>query len=51
MVGEDKWQKVRIEFEYESRNFLKHMHEASDVRFDYLLASITGRSVRWRWWS
>ncbi len=29
-VGEDKWQKVRIEFEYESRNFLKHMHEASE---------------------
>jgi predicted RNA-binding protein with PUA-like domain len=29
-VGEDKWQKVRIEFEYESRNFLKHMHAASE---------------------
>jgi hypothetical protein len=29
-VGEDKWQKVRIEFEYESRNFLKHMHVASE---------------------
>jgi hypothetical protein len=29
-VGEEKWQKVRIEFEYESRNFLKHMHEASE---------------------
>jgi Homing endonuclease associated repeat len=23
-----KWQPVRIEFEYESRNFLKHMHDA-----------------------
>ncbi len=29
-VEEDKWQRVRIEFEYESRNFLKHMHEASE---------------------
>jgi len=28
-VGEDRWERVRIEFEYESRNFLKHMHEAS----------------------
>lgn len=25
-VGGDRWQKVRIEFEYESRNFQKHMH-------------------------
>jgi hypothetical protein len=29
-VDGDKWEKVRIEFEYESRNFLKHMHEASE---------------------
>ena len=29
-VEEDRWQRVRIEFEYESRNFLKHMHEASE---------------------
>jgi HNH endonuclease len=28
-VGEDRSQLVRIEFEYESRNFLKHMHDAS----------------------
>jgi Homing endonuclease associated repeat len=28
-VEEDRWERVRIEFEYESRNFLKHMHEAS----------------------
>jgi len=28
-VGEERCQLVRIEFEYESRNFLKHMHEAS----------------------
>jgi hypothetical protein len=28
-VAEGKCQLVRIEFEYESRNFLKHMHEAS----------------------
>jgi hypothetical protein len=27
MVGEDRWQLVRIEFEHESRNFLKHMHD------------------------
>ena len=25
-----KWQRVRIEFEYESRNFLKHLHEVKD---------------------
>lgn len=29
-VDEDRWQRVRIEFEYESRNFLRHMHEASE---------------------
>ena len=26
LVEEDRWQRVRIEFEYESRNFLTHMH-------------------------
>jgi hypothetical protein len=26
MVGEDRWQKVIIELEYESRNFVKHNH-------------------------
>jgi hypothetical protein len=25
-VGKNRWQLVRIEFEYESRNFIKHMH-------------------------
>jgi hypothetical protein len=29
-LDEDQWQHVRIEFEYESRNFLKHQHERSD---------------------
>jgi len=29
-IGEEKWQYVRIEFEYESRNFVKHMHDASE---------------------
>lgn len=29
LVGPDRCQRVRIEFEYDSRNFLKHMHEAS----------------------
>ena len=29
LVGPGKCQRVRIEFEYESRNFLRHMHEAS----------------------
>jgi ADP-ribose pyrophosphatase YjhB (NUDIX family) len=29
-VDEGVWQKVRIEFEYESRNFLKHLHRAED---------------------
>jgi hypothetical protein len=28
-VGDERCQLVRIEFEFESRNFLKHMHEAS----------------------
>jgi Homing endonuclease associated repeat len=27
VVGENRLQRARIEFEYESRNFLKHMHE------------------------
>jgi Homing endonuclease associated repeat len=30
LVEDDRWQRVVIEFEYESRNFLKHMHEASE---------------------
>jgi len=29
-VGTDRWQRVRIEFEFESRNFLKHLHSAED---------------------
>ena len=29
LVGEDKCELVKIEFEHESRNFLKHMHDAS----------------------
>jgi hypothetical protein len=29
-VEEVKWERVRIEFEYESRNFLKHLHEAGE---------------------
>ena len=29
-IGDERWQRVRIEFEYESRNFLKHMHEESE---------------------
>jgi hypothetical protein len=27
-VDEERWQRILIEFEYESRNFLKHLHEA-----------------------
>jgi hypothetical protein len=30
LVDEERWQRVRIEFEYESRNFLKHMHELNE---------------------
>ena len=26
-VDKDRWQRVRIEFEFESRNFLAHMHD------------------------
>jgi hypothetical protein len=29
-LSEEKWQQVRIEFEYESRNFLRHFHNAND---------------------
>jgi hypothetical protein len=29
LVDVDRWQPVRIEFEYESRNFLRHMHDPS----------------------
>jgi hypothetical protein len=29
LVDVDRWQPVKIEFEYESRNFLKHMHDPS----------------------
>ncbi len=29
-VDEERWQKIWIEFEYESRNFLKHMHKIQD---------------------
>jgi hypothetical protein len=29
-IERDRWQRVRIEFEYESRNFVKHGHEVSD---------------------
>jgi len=29
-VEGDRWQKVRIEFEFESRNFLKHLHRVED---------------------
>jgi hypothetical protein len=29
LVAEDRLQNVRIEFEYESRNFLRHLHNAS----------------------
>jgi hypothetical protein len=28
-VGPERWQRVRIEFEFESRNFLAHMHPAA----------------------
>jgi hypothetical protein len=30
MIDEDRCQLVKIEFEHESRNFLKHMHLASE---------------------
>jgi Homing endonuclease associated repeat len=29
-IEKDRWQRVRIEFEYESRNFLKHLHRTAD---------------------
>lgn len=30
LVEEERWQRERIEFEYESRNFLRHMHDANE---------------------
>ncbi|HEY5029176.1 MAG TPA: hypothetical protein VIK39_12260 [Candidatus Angelobacter sp.] len=30
LVGDDKWQRIKIEFEYENRNFLKYMHDAKE---------------------
>jgi hypothetical protein len=30
LVEEERWQRVRIEFEYESRNFLRHLHPVND---------------------
>lgn len=30
LVEDERWQQVRIEFEFESRNFLKHLHRAED---------------------
>jgi Homing endonuclease associated repeat len=29
-IEPNRWQRVRIEFEYESRNFFEHMHQAGD---------------------
>jgi Homing endonuclease associated repeat len=29
-IGEERWQRLRIEFEYESRNFLRHMHDPNE---------------------
>ncbi len=29
-MGQNRWQRVRIEFEYESHSFLTHMHSATD---------------------
>jgi hypothetical protein len=29
LVGDELWQRVLIEFEYESRNFLKHLHDVN----------------------
>jgi hypothetical protein len=29
-IEPNRWQRVRIEFEYESRNFFEHMHQAAD---------------------
>jgi hypothetical protein len=29
-VEKGRWQKVRVEFEFESRNFLRHLHRAED---------------------
>ncbi len=48
-VEGDRWQQVRIEFEYESRNFLKHRHNARGC--DLIVCWAHNWEVRWRWWS
>ena len=46
-VEEDRMELVRIEFEFESKNFLKHMHEPN--KCDLIVCwRLTGRSVRWK---
>ena len=30
LVDEERWQRIRIEFEYESRNFILHKHDAKE---------------------
>jgi hypothetical protein len=30
LVEKERWQQARIEFEYENRNFLRHMHDADE---------------------
>ena len=45
-VGLERWQRVWIEFEYESRNFLKHFHYAIKGRhYCVLVAQLAGMSV------
>ena len=51
LVGKDRYlSRLKIEFEYESRNFLKHNHDPEMCDLIYCAGSTIGRSVRWRWW-
>jgi hypothetical protein len=49
-MAKGQWQRVRIEFEYESRNFVKHGHDKNGcdliVRWTH-----NWKGVRWKWWS
>jgi hypothetical protein len=46
MAGKDRNRPVKIEFEYESRNFLRHMHDPAKCDINCLLgAQLAGVSA------
>jgi hypothetical protein len=43
-VGNNSWEEVRIEFEYDSRSFKVHGHDPTDVRHHLLETQLEGMS-------